>query len=150
MPQHENRHLRRQLRVNESCHISEDARRGTRLAPVRVCLDAPAPAPLVHAVHGDAALREVGEEAVVPVHVVVEAVDDDHLGLDGNIFRLFKHISVRCVLLIAYVGRHIVSFIKLTSHVLVYRLTLSMSKVPSIVFIILGRLRSNVTLSLYI
>lgn len=47
--------------------------------------NAAAPAPLVEAVGGDAALSEIGEEPVVAVYVVVEAVDKDELCFRGSV-----------------------------------------------------------------
>lgn len=71
------------MRADEGRHVGEHARRRARLALLAVLRHAPPPAPLVEAVDGDPALREVGEEAVVAVYVVAEAVEHDHLGLDG-------------------------------------------------------------------
>lgn len=82
MPQHEHRDVRGQLGADEGGHVGEDARRRPRLAPVAVLRRAPSPSPLVHAVHSYPVLREVREEAVVPIHVVAEAVDHDHLSFN--------------------------------------------------------------------
>lgn len=74
--------IRRELELilDESRHVGQHARRGARLALVAGLLHAAPPPALVEAVDGDAALRQVREESVVPVHVVAEAVDQDHLG----------------------------------------------------------------------
>ncbi len=97
MPQHEYRDVGGQLCADEGGHVGEHTRRRSRLALVAVLLHAPAPAPLIQPVDGDPALGEVGEEPVVPVDVVAEAVEHDHLGFDGTIgldFRILADLYV--------------------------------------------------------
>lgn len=83
MSQHEDGDVRGQLRADEGRHVGEHARRRARLALLAGLRHAPPPAPLVEAVDGYPALREMGEEAVVTVYVVAEAVEHDHFGFDG-------------------------------------------------------------------
>ena len=76
-----------QLVAHKRRHVGHDLRRRARQATLRRLGDATAPSALVPGEDLDAVRRELGEEVVVAVDVLAEAVHKDELGLDARVAR---------------------------------------------------------------
>lgn len=74
---------RGQAALHERRDVGDDLRRGTRVAPVGLAGRRAAPASLVPGEHLDALFGHGGEELIVPVDVLAEAVDKHQVGSDG-------------------------------------------------------------------
>lgn len=79
----EDGHVRRQLVLDKGGDVGNDLRRRTREALLGGLRHAAAPAALVPGEDLDAVLGELGEEVVIAVDVLAEAVDEDDLGYHG-------------------------------------------------------------------
>lgn len=71
--------------LDEGNYVGEDHGRRARLAAVGRGLDGPAPAALVKAVHGNAAIGYGVAKVIIQVDVVREAMDQDQLRLGSSI-----------------------------------------------------------------
>lgn len=74
-----------QLGADDRYDVGDDEGRWPRVALVGKRRSAAAPAPLVKPVCCDAVVGEVGEESIVAVYVVIEAMDEDELCLRGAV-----------------------------------------------------------------
>lgn len=79
----EDGHVRRQLVLDKGGDVGHDPRRRPREALLGGLRHAAAPAALVPCKDLDAVLGELGEEVIVAVDVLAEAVDEDDLGYHG-------------------------------------------------------------------
>ena len=106
-----------QLRLQDRGHVGQHGARGPRQAAAGGGCDGAAPSALVEAAGLDPARGERGEERVVGIDVVGEAMDEDHDGCGRCAGWLAKLINL------AFMGTPRIFGRGQTFHVLVYSLT---------------------------
>jgi hypothetical protein len=84
MPRDEYWNVAWQMRIYEARNVGDDEWGWTSQALFRGRMDGAAPAALIEAVYFDAASGKVGEEFVISIYVIIEAVDEDQFCFGGS------------------------------------------------------------------